>query len=169
MVTEAEPASVGGWSFGCSAEIHSTACADTTVDPIGWIDSTTTETVLLSGFTKYEQIEPNRWRYTLREGVQFHNGEPWNAEAAKVGIDYNGITTNSGTSVNYTGPKHGELVPGEDMMIDVVCDDPCPNLPQDCYLRQVPGPPSGMNQPPKLTARDCWTVSLMAGYPATLA
>ena len=68
VVTEAEPASVGGWSFGCSAEIHSIACADTTVDPMGWIDSATTETVLLSGFTKYEQIEPNRWRYTLREG-----------------------------------------------------------------------------------------------------
>ena len=68
VVTEAEPASVGGWSFGCSTEIHSIACADTTVDPMGWIDSATTETVLLSGFTKYEQIEPNRWRYTLREG-----------------------------------------------------------------------------------------------------
>jgi ABC-type transport system substrate-binding protein len=140
VVTEAEPASVGGWSQGCSAEIHSIACADTTADPMGWIDGATTETVLLSGFTKYEQIEPNRWRYTLREGVQFHNGEPWNAEAAKVGIDYNGITTNSGSSVNYTGPKHGELVPGEDMMIDVVCDDPCPIFPRTAIFDKFLAP-----------------------------
>jgi peptide/nickel transport system substrate-binding protein len=140
VVTEAEPASVGGWSQGCSAEIHSIACADTTVDPMGWIDSATTETVLLSGFTKYEQIEPNRWRYTLREGVKFHNGEPWNAEAAKVGIDYNGITTNPGTSVNYTGSKHGELVPGEDMMVDVVCDDPCPIYPRTAIFDKFLAP-----------------------------
>ena len=140
VVTEAEPDSVGGWSEGCSAEIHSIACADTTVDPMGWIDSATTETVLLSGFTKYEQIEPNRWRYTLREGIKFHNGEPWNAAAAKVGIDYNGVTTNSGTSVNYTGPKHGELVPGEDMMIDVVCDDPCPIFPRTAIFDKFLAP-----------------------------
>jgi peptide/nickel transport system substrate-binding protein len=140
VVTEAEPDSVGGWSEGCSGEIHSIACADATVDPMGWMDSATTETVLLSGFTKYEQIEPNRWRYTLREGVKFHNGEPWNAAAAKVGIDYNGITTNSGTSVNYTGPKHGELVPGEDMMIDVVCDDPCPIFPRTAIFDKFLAP-----------------------------
>jgi peptide/nickel transport system substrate-binding protein len=140
VVTEAEPDSVGGWSEGCSGEIHSIACADATVDPMGWMDSATTETVLLSGFTKYEQIEPNRWRYTLREGVKFHNGEPWNAAAAKVGIDYNGITTNSGTSVNYTGPKHGELVPGEDMMIDAVCDDPCPIFPRTAIFDKFLAP-----------------------------
>jgi ABC-type transport system substrate-binding protein len=104
--------------------------------------------VLLSGFTKYEQIEPNRWRYTLREGVKFHNGEPWNAEAAKVGIDYNGITTNPGTSVNYTGSKHGELVPGEDMMVDVVCDDPYPIYPRTAIFDKFLAP-SGMSQPPK--------------------
>lgn len=27
------------------------------------------------------------WRFTLREGVTFHNGEPWNAEAAKASFD----------------------------------------------------------------------------------
>ena len=34
-----------------------------------------------------EQVDPSRWRFKLREGVTFHNGEPWNAEAAKFSYD----------------------------------------------------------------------------------
>jgi peptide/nickel transport system substrate-binding protein len=131
VVTEAEPASIGGWSDGCSAEIHSMACAELTVDPIGWIDSKTSEVVLLSGFTAYEQLAPDRWRYTLREGVKFHNGKPWTPEASLFGFDYNAKTDVSGNGSSYTGGNfHGELVPGEDTKVDVVCDQPCPIFPR---------------------------------------
>lgn len=34
-----------------------------------------------------EQLTDTRWRFTLREGVTFHNGEPWNAEAARFTFD----------------------------------------------------------------------------------
>lgn len=30
--------------------------------------------------TKWEQIEPTRWRFTLRRGVSFHNGNPFTAD-----------------------------------------------------------------------------------------
>src|ERR671918_1100443 len=118
VVTEAEPASVGTWSEGCSGEIHSMGCQELTQDYIGWIDTKTLEPVLLSGFTKYEMIEPNRWRYTLREGVKFHNGEPWNAEAAKLGLDWNGVGSNPGNSLSYTGVTTGEVV--DEFTVDVV-------------------------------------------------
>jgi len=31
--------------------------------------------------TSWEQVEPTKWRFKLREGVTFHDGEPFNAEA----------------------------------------------------------------------------------------
>lgn len=34
-----------------------------------------------------EQVSETRWRFKLREGVTFHNGEEWNAEAAKYSYD----------------------------------------------------------------------------------
>ena len=33
--------------------------------------------------TSLVAVEPNRWRATLRQGVRFHNNEPFNAETAK--------------------------------------------------------------------------------------
>jgi peptide/nickel transport system substrate-binding protein len=35
----------------------------------------------------WERVDDTTWRFTLREGVTFHNGEPWNADAAKFSID----------------------------------------------------------------------------------
>lgn len=37
--------------------------------------------------TSWEQLEPDVWQFELREGVTFHNGEPFNAEAVKFTID----------------------------------------------------------------------------------
>ena len=49
VVTEAEPASVGAWSEGCSAEIHSMGCQDFVTDFLTWLDDRTAEIVPLSG------------------------------------------------------------------------------------------------------------------------
>jgi peptide/nickel transport system substrate-binding protein len=37
--------------------------------------------------TEWEQVDPTTWRFTLREGVEFHNGEPFNAEAVKYSLE----------------------------------------------------------------------------------
>jgi peptide/nickel transport system substrate-binding protein len=37
--------------------------------------------------TAWEQLDPTTWRFTLREGVSFQNGEPFNAEAVKFSIE----------------------------------------------------------------------------------
>ncbi|MCR6107274.1 glutathione ABC transporter substrate-binding protein [Salipaludibacillus agaradhaerens] len=36
---------------------------------------------------EWEPVEDNVWHFTLAEGVEFHDGEPFNAEAVKVNID----------------------------------------------------------------------------------
>src|SRR5690606_11900692 len=37
--------------------------------------------------TAWEQVEPTRLRLTLREGVKFHNGEPFDAESVKYTLE----------------------------------------------------------------------------------
>jgi peptide/nickel transport system substrate-binding protein len=83
--------------------------------------------IATAGFTGFEQMGPNKWRLSLREGVTFHNGEPWNAEAAKYTIDA------LGSNVTYqpysqVGESHAEVV--DEFTLDFVCNDPCPVLPR---------------------------------------
>ncbi len=37
--------------------------------------------------TSWERIDDQTWSFTLREGVQFHNGEPFNAETVRYSIE----------------------------------------------------------------------------------
>jgi peptide/nickel transport system substrate-binding protein len=129
VVTEAEPASVGAWSEGCSAEIHSMGCQDFVTDFLTWIDDSNNEVVLLSGIESYEQMAPNRWRWKIRPGVKFHNGAPFNAAAAKFGLEYNAIPANVSAAVTWLGPDiKGEVV--DDLTFDLVCPQACPIAPR---------------------------------------
>jgi ABC-type transport system substrate-binding protein len=129
VVTEAEPASVGAWSEGCSGEIHSMGCQDFVTDFLTWIDDNNNEVVLLSGIESYEQMAPDRWRWKIRPGVKFHNGAPFNAAAAKFGLEYNAIPANVSAAVTWLGPDiKGEVV--DDLTFDLVCPQACPIAPR---------------------------------------
>jgi peptide/nickel transport system substrate-binding protein len=129
VVTEAEPDSVGAWSEGCSAEIHSMGCQDFVTDFLTWIDDSNNEVVLLSGIESYEQMAPDRWRWKIRPGVKFHNGAPFNAAAAKFGLEYNAIPANVSAAVTWLGPDiKGEVV--DELTFDLVCPQACPIAPR---------------------------------------
>lgn len=86
----------------------------------------------LTGVEKWEQISKDRWRFYLRKGIKFHNGEPFNAKAAKLGIDVAGNPKIGGFSYQYHGKITGELV--DEYTVDVVCGVPCPALPRNVQV-----------------------------------
>jgi len=139
IVTEAEPAAVGAWSDGCSAEIHSMGCQDFVSDFLTWLDDRTSEIVPLSGVESWTQIDLNRWEFKLRDGVKFHNGAPWNAAAAKYGIDYNGMPDNPSASVTWTGKDMlGEVI--DDLTVHAVCPNACPIYPRTALFADFQDP-----------------------------
>ncbi|MBM3942361.1 MAG: hypothetical protein FJ316_05465 [SAR202 cluster bacterium] len=79
-----------------------------------------------AGFSKWEMRDGKRWRFYLRPGIKFSNGEPWNALAAKYSIDYAGDKANNSSSYGQTPDVTGEVV--DDLTIDVVCKADCPIL-----------------------------------------
>ena len=139
IVTEAEPASVGAWSEGCSAEIHSLGCQDFVTDYLTWLDDRTTEIVPLSGVESWKQLAPDKWQFKLRPGVKFHNGAHWNAEAAKFGVDYNGVVSNPSSSISWTGPDVvGEVV--DELTFNVICPRSCPIYPRTALFTDFQDP-----------------------------
>ncbi|MYC28777.1 MAG: hypothetical protein F4X65_01640 [Chloroflexi bacterium] len=137
FVTQEEPVSLGTFSDGCSGNVPSTICEEIATDPFTWIDSTTFEVVPLSGVETWSQVDPHRWRFKLREGVTFHNGEPWNAEAAKFGLDWSGDPT-SGGGYGFHGPIGGEVV--DELTVDVVCENACPIFPRTAIFTPFQAP-----------------------------
>ncbi|MCE2466311.1 MAG: hypothetical protein J4G01_09670 [Dehalococcoidia bacterium] len=124
---------------GCTISPVHAVCQDLATDVLTYIDSTTFEVVPLSGTQGWEQVDSNRWRFSLTPGVKFHNGEPWNAAAAKQGIDIQGTESIGQASHSYTGTISGEVV--DDLTVDVVCEVDCPILPRSAFLIgfQAPG------------------------------
>src|SRR5204863_7287048 len=58
---------------------------------------------------RWENPNPTTWRFHLRRGVKFHNGDPLTAEDVKFTIDTQ--LANKGSSINtYLGPTEGARV-----------------------------------------------------------
>ncbi len=78
----------------------------------------------------WEQVDDHTWRFKLREGVTFHDGSPFNAEAAKYSIDRSmsedltcGIRGKFGTD----SPLDVTVV--DDTTIEIKTEQPDPILP----------------------------------------
>lgn len=86
------------------------------------------------------QVDDTTWEFTLREGVTFHNGEPFNAESVvatverMIGLIEAGQTDNDGFYSTLTG---AEAV--DDTTVRIMTDGPDGVLPARMYwLKQVP-------------------------------
>ena len=125
IVINEEPSIPDPW---ISTTLYPNQIIHNIAQPISFFGPDFTDTAT-AGFTGFEQVEPNKWRLSLREGVTFHNGEPWNAEAAAYTINQ------LGGNVEYqpysqVREAHAEII--DDMTVDFICTSAagCPVLPR---------------------------------------
>ena len=138
IVMAAEPGSVNPWDPNCNATLDTAVCNEIVNEPFTWITSNDFEVVPLSGLESWSQIDSDTWHLTLRQGVKFHNGEPWNATAAKAAVDQNGDVNNSSQSYSYHGAVSGAVV--DDYTLEVNCETDCPILPRAMIFSRMQAP-----------------------------
>jgi hypothetical protein len=90
LVVSDEPVTLDAFSAQCTGTPELFPCGDYSMDTLTYISEETREVIPLSATEKWEQVAPDRWRFTLRQGVKFHNGEPFDSAAAKYAIDLEG-------------------------------------------------------------------------------
>ncbi|MBX3142773.1 MAG: hypothetical protein KF813_03370 [Trueperaceae bacterium] len=87
--------------------------------------------------TSWEQLNTQAWRFTLREGVRFHNGEPFNAEAVKYSIER--ILDPNAVRFNTDYRQIGEVEIVDEYTVIVNTLTPDPNfLPKLSSLHMMP-------------------------------
>lgn len=87
--------------------------------------------------TSWEQIEPTRWRFVLREGVKFHDGTDFNADAAAFAINFLFADEEDRLLRSFMGSQTtAEVV--DDMTIDVITEEPDPIIPERMYFTGIP-------------------------------
>jgi len=64
IVSNEEPLAVGFSGNGCLGNIQSTICEEMIGEPFTWIDNKTFEVVPLSHIEGWEQVAPDRWRFS---------------------------------------------------------------------------------------------------------
>ena len=138
IVMAAEPGSIDPWNPTCNATLDTAVCNEIVNEPLTWITSDTFEVVTLSGVESWQQVDNKNWDFKLRQGVKFHNGEPWNATTVKAGVDQNGDVNNSSQSYGNHGPIHGEVI--DEFTLRVVCASDCPNLPRGMIFNRFQPP-----------------------------
>jgi peptide/nickel transport system substrate-binding protein len=125
-VIPVEPDKLSPWQTG-SAETGSIVSRALS-QGLAFLDIPTLVLGPTTATTGWEQLGPDRWRLTLREGVKFRNGEPWNAEAAAWNLTRYG-DPEIGLDLSARIPSSASVV--DDMTVDIQCVDPCPVLPSE--------------------------------------
>jgi peptide/nickel transport system substrate-binding protein len=130
LVLPEEPVALN--SFGTiGASLNASVTRHNLQDPLTWQSEDDLRIVPTSATTGWEQLDADTWRFQLRQGVKFHNGEPFNAQASLPSFASQGNPTSEGGSIDYTGPYTTEAV--DEFTVDINCDQPCPIFPNTAF------------------------------------
>ena len=95
---------------------------------------------------KWEQVKPDTWRFTLRQGVKFHDGSPFNAESAAFGINHTWGKESNFQIRSFIGPEMNARAVDE-YTVDVTTEVPDPILPSRLYFSPLPSMKQLKEQP----------------------
>ncbi len=84
------------------------------------------------------QIDETTWEFTLREGITFHNGEPFDADAVVASVERIIDPANASEQMGYLGTITGaEKV--DDLTVRILTSGPDPILPSRMYwMKMIP-------------------------------
>jgi len=82
--------------------------------------------------TEWKSLDDTTWQFKLRQGVKFHNGEPFNAEAVKFSIDRLNNAATKSPVVELKTVK--EVVVVDEYTVNVVTNAPDPIIPNKMVL-----------------------------------
>ncbi len=99
------------------------------------------EPVLATG---WELIEPNTWRFELREGVTFHDGQPFTAEAVKYTFD----------RIAEAGGGNLKLGPDSTVVVDDQTVEVTPTVENRRLVEQLVHPDRGIIAPGSLPGEE---------------
>jgi peptide/nickel transport system substrate-binding protein len=88
--------------------------------------------------TSWQQLDDTTWEFKLREGVKFHNGEPFDAEAVAFSIErVIEPEYNSEQLAYYTSITGAEAI--DPMTVHIITEGPDPTVPARMYwMKMVP-------------------------------
>ncbi len=75
--------------------------------------------------TSWEQTSPTKWRFVLRQGVKFHNGNPFTADDVLASLER---IRQPKSSMNFTVVSIDRIEKIDDHTIDIITKDPDPTL-----------------------------------------
>src|SRR5215216_507296 len=87
--------------------------------------------------TAWEWTDDRTVRFTLRDGVTFHDGSPFNAQVAADGLNFTWSSDNAFDIIQFMGPQISATVVDE-KTIDVSTEEPDPILPARLYFSPLP-------------------------------